>query len=159
VGSQSFTLLLLGLPLAESNDFFPIGLVSGQVEELADGFRLDSPYPVDKGLARGTILESGDDLIAGHVGEFSAALGEAAKVVAETLALLLSVMAKFARVAGPRVDALVVTYEGIPELGPTVDPPSREVLEPGTRRVSEVQWDALNDEQIVVAPPLWQARR
>jgi hypothetical protein len=88
---------------------------------------------MDKGLERGTILESGDDLVVGHVGEFSTVLGEAANVVAETLTLLLPAMAKFACVAGPRVCALEVSYEGVPELGPTVDPPSREVLEPGTR--------------------------
>jgi hypothetical protein len=50
----------------------------------------------------------------------------------ETLALLLQAMAKFARIAGSRIGALEVSYEGILELGPIVDPPSREVLEPGT---------------------------
>jgi hypothetical protein len=54
VGSQTFTLFLLGLLLAESDAFLPVGVVNGQVKELSDGFRLDSPYPVDKGLARGT---------------------------------------------------------------------------------------------------------
>jgi hypothetical protein len=77
----SLTLLLLRLLLAESDSFLPVGVVRGQVKELADGFRLDSPYSVDKGLARGTILESGDDLVVGRVRELSVALGEAANVV------------------------------------------------------------------------------
>jgi hypothetical protein len=41
-----------------------------------------------------------------------------------------------------------VPYEGIPKLGPIIDPPLREVLEPGTCQVGKVQWDALDDEQI-----------
>jgi hypothetical protein len=146
---RSLTLLLLRLPLAESDDFLPVGVVGGQIKELVDGFWLDSPYPMDKGLARGTILESGDDLVVGRVGELSATLGEAANVVKETLTLILLAMAKFARIARPRVGTLEVPYEGMPELVPVVDPPSREVLEPGTCRVGEVQWDALDDEQIV----------
>jgi hypothetical protein len=55
---------------------------------------------VDKGLTRGTILESGDDLGVDRVGELSAALGEATYVVTETLALLLPAMEKLAGVDG-----------------------------------------------------------
>jgi hypothetical protein len=130
-GSRSFTLFLLGLPLAESDGLFPVGVVSGQVKELADGFRLDLPYLVDKGLARGSILQSGYDLVVGCVGEFSTTLGEVANVVTETLALLLPAMAKLACIVGPRVGSLEVPYEGVPELGPAIDLPSEEVLEPG----------------------------
>jgi hypothetical protein len=108
-----------------------------------------SPYPMDKGLTRGTILESGDGLVVGCVVEFNAMLGEAANVVTVTLALLLPAMAKFTRVAKPRVGTLEVPYDGVPKLGPVVDPPSRVVLEPGTCRVGEVQRDAFDDEQIV----------
>jgi hypothetical protein len=64
----------------------------------------------------------------------------------------LLAMVKLARVAGPHVGALEVPYEGGPELGPAVDTPSREVLDPGTRRVGEVRRDALDDEQIVCRP-------
>jgi hypothetical protein len=137
-GNRSLTLLLFGLPLSESDGFFPVGVVSGQVQELAIGFRLDSSYPVDKGFARGTILESSDDLVVGRVGEFSAALGEAGNVITEILALLLPAMAKFAHIARPHVGTLEVPYEGVLELGPVVEPPSREVLEPGTCLVGEV---------------------
>jgi hypothetical protein len=136
-GSRSFT---------QSDDFFPIGMVNGQVKELSDVFRLDSPYPVDKGLAHGTILESGDNLVVGHVGELGAVLGEAAYIVIETLSLLLPAMAKLVGIDGPGVGALEVPYEGISKLGPAVEPPSREVLKSGTRRVSEVQRDALDDK-------------
>jgi hypothetical protein len=33
-------------------------VVGSQIEELPDDFRLNSPYPMDKGLARGTVLEA-----------------------------------------------------------------------------------------------------
>jgi hypothetical protein len=49
-------MLLLGLPLVEGDGFLPVGVVYGQVKELVDGFRIDSPYPMDKGLARGSVL-------------------------------------------------------------------------------------------------------
>jgi hypothetical protein len=39
-GSRSLTLLFLGLSLAESDNFFPVGMINGQIKELADGFRL-----------------------------------------------------------------------------------------------------------------------
>jgi hypothetical protein len=48
---------------------------------------------MDKGLARGTILEACDDPIVRRVGVLSTMLGEAVDVVAETLTLLLSAMA------------------------------------------------------------------
>jgi hypothetical protein len=54
-------------------------------------------------------------------------------VITETLALPLPAMPKFACIAGPHIGALEVTYEGVLVLGPIVDPPSREVHEPGTR--------------------------
>jgi hypothetical protein len=58
-------------------------------------------------------------------------LGEATNVVTETLTLLLPAMAKSTRIARPHVVTLEVPYEGVPEMVPVVDPPSREVLEPG----------------------------
>jgi hypothetical protein len=158
-GSWSFTLLLLKLTLAESNSFFPIGVVSGQIEELADGFRLDTPYPVDKDLARGTIFESSDDLIVGRVGELSAALGEAANVVAETLTLLLPAMAKFARVAKPRVAALEVSYEGVPELGQLLILPRGRFLSQVRAESARYSGMLLMMNRSLVVPPLWQARR
>jgi hypothetical protein len=100
----------LGLPLAESNGFLPVGVVSGQVKELANGFRLDTPYPMDKGLACGTILESGDDLVVSRVRELSAMLGEAANVVTETLTLLSPTTEKFTRIARLHVGTLEVPY-------------------------------------------------
>jgi hypothetical protein len=99
-------------------------MVSGQVKELEDGFWLDVPYPVDKGLARGTILESSDDMVVGRVGEFGATLVEATNVVTKTVALILPAMAKLVSIAGPRVGTLEVPYEGALELAPAVDPPS-----------------------------------
>jgi hypothetical protein len=48
---------------------------------------------MDKGLARGTILEGRNDLVVCRVGKLGAALGEAADVVMETLAFLLPAMA------------------------------------------------------------------
>jgi hypothetical protein len=110
-------------------------VVGSQVEDLPDGFRLDSPYPVDKGLARGTILEGCNDLVLRRIEELSTTLGEAANVVTETLALLLPTMVKLESVVGPGVGALEVPYEGVSELNPDVDPPLGEVLEPGACRV------------------------
>jgi hypothetical protein len=112
MGDRSLTLFLLGLPLAKGDDLLPVGVVSGQVEELPDGLRLDTPYPVDKGLARGTILEGRDDLVVCRIGELGVALREAAYVVMETLILILPAMAKLAGVARMSVGALEVPYEG-----------------------------------------------
>jgi hypothetical protein len=98
-------------------------MVGGQVKELLDGLRLDSPYLVEKGLARGTFLEGCDDLVFGHIRELGVALGEAAYVVVETLALFLPAMAKLAGIAEPGVGALEVFYEGVSKRSPTIDPP------------------------------------
>jgi hypothetical protein len=83
---------------------------------------------MDKGLARGTILESGNDQVVDRAGELSATLRIATNVVTETPTLLLLAMAKFACIARSRVGTLKVPYEGVPELGPAIDPPSTEVL-------------------------------
>jgi hypothetical protein len=50
-------------------------MVCGQVKELADGFQLDSPYSMDKGLTHASILESGYDMVVGRVGKLSATHG------------------------------------------------------------------------------------
>jgi hypothetical protein len=68
-------------------------MIRGKVEELSDGFLLDSPYLVDKGPARGTILEGRDDLIVSRVGKLSTTFGESTNVVMETLAFLFLAMA------------------------------------------------------------------
>jgi hypothetical protein len=101
-----FLKFFLELLLAEGDGFLPVGVVSGQVEKLPDGFRLDSPYPMDKGITRGAILERCDDLVVRRVGELSTTLGEAVYVVTETFTLLLRAVAKFVGVVGPGVDAL-----------------------------------------------------
>jgi hypothetical protein len=131
-GDWSLTLFLLGLPPVESDGLLPMSVVSGQVKEFLNGLRLDSPYPVDKGPARGTILESCDDLVVGRIGELGVALGEAAYVVAETLLLLPPTMVKLAGIAGPGVGALEMPYEAISKLSLAIDPSQGEVLEPGT---------------------------
>jgi hypothetical protein len=48
---------------------------------------------MDKGLARGTILERRDDLVISRVGELGTTFGEAADVVTEIITLFLSAMA------------------------------------------------------------------
>jgi hypothetical protein len=77
---------------------------------------------VEKGLARGTILEGRDDLVISHFGELTAVLGEAANVVIETIALLLPAMAKIASIARPGIGLLEVPYEGVSKLSLAVDP-------------------------------------
>jgi hypothetical protein len=57
-GGWNLSKLLLGLPLAEGDDLLPVCVVGSQIEELPDDFQLNSPYLMDKGLARGTVLEA-----------------------------------------------------------------------------------------------------
>jgi hypothetical protein len=64
-------------------------------------------------------------------------------------------VAKPAGIAEPGIDALEMLYEGVSKLSPAVDPPPRKVLKPGTCRAGKVQPNALDDEQILVDPPLW----
>jgi hypothetical protein len=92
-GGRDLARILLLLPLAEGDSFLPVGMICGDVEELSCSFWLDSPYLVDKGVARGTILEHCDDLVVSRVEELGTIFGEAENVVTETLTLLLPAMA------------------------------------------------------------------
>lgn len=75
-------------------------------------------------------------------------------VVTETFTLLLSAVPKLTGVARPGVGALEVADEGVLKLLPVVDPSSREVLEPRSCQVCEVQRDVLDDEEVVGRPSI-----
>jgi hypothetical protein len=92
-GGRDLARILLLLPLVEGGSFLPVGMIRGEVEELLGSFWLDSPYLMDKGVARGTILEHCDDLVVSRVEELGTIFGEVANVVTETLTLLLPAMA------------------------------------------------------------------
>jgi hypothetical protein len=92
-GGQDLARILLLLPLVEGGSFLPVGMIRGEVEELLGSFWLDSPYLMDKGVARGTILEHCDGLVVSRVEELGTIFGEVANVVTETLTLLLPAMA------------------------------------------------------------------
>jgi hypothetical protein len=92
-GGRDLARILLLLPLVEGGSFLPVGMIRGEVEELLGSFWLDSPYLMDKGVARGTILEHCDGLVVSRVEELGTIFGEVANVVTETLTLLLPAIA------------------------------------------------------------------
>jgi hypothetical protein len=67
-------------------------------------------------------------------------------------------MAKLADIAGPRVGALEVPYEGVPKLCPAVDPPSREVSSQVCAELARYRGMLLMINISLVTPALWQAR-
>jgi hypothetical protein len=99
------------------------------------------------------------DLGLGHARELSTALGEASYEVPERLAGLLGACAQIPGVPGAHVRALEVPHEGADQVVLVVDLTGRQVLEPHSRRVCEVQRKLRMMTSSVVAPPSWHVRR
>jgi len=92
-------------------------------------------------LAGGTRDEGSDDVGVRDVGELGALLGESPDEVSEGLIRLLPAAPEVPGVPRAHICALEVPNEDLDQVGLVVDHALREVLEPCSGRVSQVQWE------------------
>jgi len=91
-------------------------------------------------LVGGTSDEGSDDVRVCDVGELGALLGESPDEVSEGLIRLLPVAPKVLGFPRAHVCALEVPDEDLDQVGPVVDHALREVLEPRSGRIGQVEW-------------------
>jgi hypothetical protein len=108
---------------------------------------------VHEGSTGHAVLERRDGVVVGRAGKFHAALGEASNVLAEALSRLLLAVAHLLLLAGARVLALEVPDEDSTQVGPVVDLVTWQVLEPCPHGVAEVEWQVLDDGEVVCLSP------
>ena len=77
-------------------------------------------------------------------------LGETPDEVSEGLIGLLSAAPEVPGVPRVHICALEVPDEDLDQVGPVVDHALREVLEPCSGRIGQVEWQVADDEQIIV---------
>jgi hypothetical protein len=92
------------------------------------------------------------DLGLSHAWELRAALGKAPYEVPKRLTGLLSAGAQIPGVSRAHVRALEVPHEGEDQIVPVVDLAGRQVLEPRSRRVGEVQGEVTDDDLVGGGP-------
>jgi hypothetical protein len=108
---------------------------------------------MDEGSAGRAVLERRDGVIVSCIGKFGAALGEAPNVLAQALFRLLLAVARLPLLAGARVGALEVLDEDSAQVGPVMDLVPRQVLEPHSHGVAEVERLVLDDEEVIHHSP------
>ena len=101
-------------------------------------------------LPGGTGDEGSDDVGVCDVEELSALLGESPDEVSEGLIGLLTVAPEVPGVPRAHVCALEVSDEDLDQVGPVVDHALREVFEPCSGRIGQVEWKVADDEQVVI---------
>jgi hypothetical protein len=79
-------------------------------------------------------------------------LREAPDVISRRFLLLLSATLQIPRIAGSHVCALKVVGEDLLEIVPTIDRVSRQVIEPSSERVGQVDVEEMDDEEVIVHP-------
>jgi len=97
-------------------------------------------------LAGGTGDEGSDDIGVGDVGELGALFGEPPDEVSEGFIRLLPAAPEVSGVPRAHVCALEVPDKDPNQVGPVVDHALREVLEPRSGRIGQVQWEVADDE-------------
>jgi len=103
-------------------------------------------------LAGGTGNEGSDNVGVGDVGELGALFGEPPDEVSEGLIRLLPAAPEVPGVPRAYVCALEVPDEDPDQVGPVVDHALREVLKPCSGRIGQVEWQVVDDEQVILRP-------
>jgi hypothetical protein len=134
-------------------------VIACDVEEFPCHTRRATPESVDEGGACRPILKRRDGVVVRRSGELGAALGEASYVLVKTLPWLLLAVMQLPLLAGAHVHALEVADEDLTQVGPVVDLVVQQVLKPRARRVTEVERQVLDDEEVVGCSPAWHASR
>jgi len=101
-------------------------------------------------FAGGTGDEGSDNIGVCDVGELGALLGESPDEVSEGLTGLLPIASEVPGICRTHVCALEVPDEDLDQVGPVMDHALREVLEPRSGRISQVEWQVADDEQVIV---------
>jgi hypothetical protein len=120
-----------------------------KVKEFLGGLGLVATQLVNQGFAGRAREESTDSVSVNDIGKVIDALGKAPDVGTEGLLLRLRTTLEIPRVAWSGVGALEIADEYLPELSPIADAIGREILKPGSRGVSQEDWEILNDEIVV----------
>jgi hypothetical protein len=128
------------------------GLTGGDVENLLRGLRLVTAELMHQGSIVSARPEHRNDISVADLGEFVTLSGETRDVVPQGFAMLLSATLQIPRIAEPHVCALKVAGKDILEIFPTINQVSRQVIEPGSRRLGQVNGEELDDKKVNVCP-------
>ena len=104
---------------------------------------------MDQGLAGCPCNERPDDVRVGNVGKLVTLPREATDVLPESLIRLLAAALEVPGVPRAYVRALEVVDEDLPEVGPTINPVGREMLELAPRGVGQVEREVADDEKVI----------
>jgi hypothetical protein len=125
---------------------------SGDVEQLLHGIWLITTELMHQGFVVCARPECRDDIGVADLGELMALLGETLDVILQGFTLLLPATLHNLGVARPYVCALKGAGEDLLEIHPGIDRISRQLIQPGPGRVSQVNREELDDEEIDIHP-------
>jgi hypothetical protein len=125
--------------------------VSGRdLKQLLNGFWLFATKLVDQGVTHSVVPEGQNDIGVYHTWECVALLGEMSNVVPKGLTLLLPAAPEVPRVAEAHIGALEVAGKDLPQVIPMVYGVSQEMVQPGFGGFYQIDWEELDDEQIII---------
>jgi hypothetical protein len=125
---------------------------SDDVEEVLSGLWLLTAKLVHQGSASHARPECQYNVGNLYLWEFVAFLGEMPVVIPQGLPLFLSTTHQILGVARPHVHALEIPSKDLLEIPLAIDGVSRQVIQPGSGCVSQVDGEELNDKQIAIRP-------
>jgi hypothetical protein len=128
------------------------GMPGGYVEEFLYDLQLLMAKLVHQCLAGHARPEHQYNVSVAYLGEFMALLGKMSNIVPQGLPLLLPIALQILGVAGPHVRTLEIAGKDLLEVFPAVDQVSWQVIEPSFGRVTQVDGEELNDEQVAIRP-------
>jgi hypothetical protein len=106
---------------------------------------------VYQGLIGGPRQKDPNHVGVGDVGELIALLGEASDVLVESFIRLVPIVLEIPGVPRAYIGALEVTHKDLLKVRPTSNLVGREMLQPCTCQVGEVQGEAADDERITIS--------
>jgi hypothetical protein len=128
------------------------GVPGGNVEQLIHGLWLIAAELMHQALVVHAVPECRDDVGVTDLWELVALLGETPDVIPLGFTLLLLAILQILGAAQLHVCALKVTGEDLLQNLLAIDQVSGQVIEPGPGRVSQVNGEELDDEEVVIRP-------
>jgi hypothetical protein len=122
------------------------GMPGGYVNEFHHGLQLLMAMLMHQGLVGRAGPERRYNIGVTYLGEIVALLAKMSDIVPQGLPLFLPTALQIPGVTRPHVRTLEIAGKDLLEEFPAVDRVSRKVIEPGSRHVSQVDGEELNDE-------------
>jgi uncharacterized protein (DUF3820 family) len=132
--------------------FLARGVPSGDVEELLHGLWLVTAELVHQGSTVCVRPERRDDIGVTDLGEFMTLLRETLDITPQGFPLLLPATLQILEIVRLHICALKVAGEELLKIFPTINRVSRQVIEPSSRCVNQVNGAELDDEEVIVYP-------